>query len=521
VSARFITTAAVLAVSAIALTGCAPGGSGTTGTSGGATTDTIAAALGTDPSGFDPALARAADDYIVSRMLFDTVLRKDEDNTLVGGLATDWEALSASSYSLTIRDDATCSDGSPITATTVADSLTRFADPATASTGRTLAMGSATAVFTADDEAGTVDVELSQDWADFLTGLTLPAAGIVCAPGLADTEGLLAGTVDGAFSGPYTLTSAEPAVSYELTLRDDYDAWPEFATPVEGTPATTVTYTPISDQATLATQILSGGLDAGVFTGEAVERFDDDETYSQVSVAGLTSYLIFNEREGSVFADNLDLRRAVAQAVDPEAFTDVLTSGRGETISSVSSANVACVNTDASLLAGYDAEAASEVLAGATIRLVGTNLFAAGNEYVAEVLRNAGATVEFQNLDNANWSTTTGAPTGWDLTVQGDINQMGTVTSSLLRVMGPASEDGGRNKMGLVNEEGYAALNEAMALVDPAEQCDAFQAAQESFLSNVDAAPLATVPYTTVMAEGFSIRAFGDYTDPSTMRIVD
>jgi peptide/nickel transport system substrate-binding protein len=519
VSARSITTTAALAVSAIALVGCSAVTGG--GDSDGPSTDTIAASLGTDPSGFDPALARAADDYYVERMLFDTLLRKDDDNALVGGLATEWNAASASSYSFTIRDDATCSDGTPITATTVANSLTRFADPATASTGRTLAMGGATAVFTADDEAGTVDVQLSQDWSDFLTGMTLPHTGIVCAPGLADLPGLLAGTVEGAFTGPYTLTSAEPAVSYEMTLRDDYDAWPEFAVPVEGTPAKTITFTPISDQATLATQILSGGLDAGTFTGEAVERFDTDDSYTQVSVAGLTSYLLFNEREGSVFADQPELRRAVAQAVDPEAFTDVLTSGRGETIASVSSQTVSCVNTDTDLLAGYDPEAASAVLEGVTIRLLGTNLFAAGNEYVAEVLRNAGANVEFQGLDNANWSTTTASATGWDVTVQGDINLMGTLTSSLLRVMGPASEDGGRNKVGLVNETGYAALNTAMALVDPADQCAALQEAQESFLTNVDAAPMASVPYTTVVADGFSIRSFGDYTDPSTLRITD
>jgi peptide/nickel transport system substrate-binding protein len=180
VSARFITTTAALAASAIALVGCSAVTGG--GDSDGPSTDTIAASLGTDPSGFDPALARAADDYYVERMLFDTLLRKDDDNALVGGLATDWDAASASSYSFTIRDDATCSDGTPITATTVANSLTRFADPATASTGRTLAMGGATAVFTADDEAGTVDVQLSQDWADFLTGMTLPHTGLVCAP---------------------------------------------------------------------------------------------------------------------------------------------------------------------------------------------------------------------------------------------------------------------------------------------------------------------------------------------------
>jgi len=87
--------------------------------------------------------------------------------------------------------------------------------------------------------------------------------------------------------------------------------------------------------------------------------------------------------------------------------------------------------------------------------------------------------------------------------------------------MGPASEDGGRNKVGLINETGYAALTEAMAQVDPEAQCEAMATAQESFLTNVDAAPLASVPTTVVTAEGITIRAFGDYIDPSTMRIAD
>jgi peptide/nickel transport system substrate-binding protein len=515
VSARPVITTAVVALSMIAMTGCAAGGGGATGT------DSISASLGTDPGGFDPALARAADDYYVDRMLFDTLLRKDADNQLTGGLATDWTAESASSYTFTIRDDATCSDGTEITPTIVADSLTRFADPATASTGRTLAMGGATAEFTPDDTAGTVSVQLSADWSDFLTGMSLPHTGIVCPAGLADTEGLLAGTVDGAFSGPYTLTKSEPAVSYEMTLRDDYDAWPDFQEPLEGTPAKTVTFTPIADQATLATQLLSNGIDVGAFNGEDIERFDGNDAFTQTSVVGLTSYLLFNERPGSVFADNPELRTAVAQAVDATAFTDILTNGRGETLTSVSAPAVSCVANDESALTAFDPDAAAEVLTGVSIRLYGTTMFSSANEYVAEVLRNAGADVDFQNLDNANWSTTTGGAEGWDVTVQGDINLMGTLTSSLLRVMGPASEDGGRNKVGVVNETGYAALTDAMSVVDPEAQCEAMAIAQESFLANVDAAPLASVPTTTVTAEGITVRAFGDYLDPSTMRIAD
>ena len=182
-SARPVITTAVVALSMIAMTGCATGGGGA------AVTDSISASLGTDPGGFDPALARAADDYYVDRMLFDTLLRKDANNELAGGLATAWTADSASAYTFTIREDATCSDGTVITPTIVADSLTRFADPETASTGRTLAMGGATAEFTPDDTAGTVSVQLSADWSDFLTGMTLPHTGIVCPAGLADKIG--------------------------------------------------------------------------------------------------------------------------------------------------------------------------------------------------------------------------------------------------------------------------------------------------------------------------------------------
>jgi peptide/nickel transport system substrate-binding protein len=91
--------------------------------------------------------------------------------------------------------------------------------------------------------------------------------------------------------------------------------------------------------------------------------------------------------------------------------------------------------------------------------------------------------------------------------------------SSLLRVMGPLAENGGRNKTGAINEEGYAALNAGMNAIDQDQQCAAFQKAQASFLTRVDAVPLATLPTAIVTAKGFSIRHFGEYLDPATIRI--
>ncbi|MFG1678829.1 ABC transporter substrate-binding protein [Nonomuraea sp. NPDC049269] len=506
----------ILALTAIAAAGLGAAACGTAAS----TTDAVNMSLNTDPATFDPALAKGGDDFTMARLLFDTVVRKDSGNALAGGIASSWKAQDAAHYTFTIRSGLTCSDKTPITPSVVAASLTRFAAKETGSSARTLTLGPATATFTADDQAGTVQATLSAPWSDFLTGLALPQAGIICPAGLKDAKALAAGKVTGAFSGPYTLTASQPAVSYQLTLRDGYNAWPTFAKPLQGEPAKQLTLTPITDYATIATQLLAGSLDVGVIIDENVARFDGNPAFTTSSTSNTTTYLLFNERPGTVFADRPDLRAAVAQAIDPQAFSDIISGKRGSTILSVGSAKLACANTDKTLLKTPD-PAAAKKLAGVRFRIVGTTLLQGGNDYIAEALRNAGADVKVDSLDNANWATlTTAGGKDWDINVQGDNNQMGTLTSSLLRVMGPATEDGGRNKTGQINKEGYGFVTKAMGEIDRDAQCAALQSAQKSFLQRVDAIPLSTLPNTTVVAKGFSIRTFDEYLDPATLRIV-
>jgi peptide/nickel transport system substrate-binding protein len=481
--------------------------------------DTLYMSLNTDPATFDPALAKGGDDYTVARMLFDTLVRKDQGNTLAAGIASRWTAEDAAHYTFTIRGGLTCSDGSPITPAVVAASLNRFVAPKTGSTGRTLALGTAKATFTADDATHTVRAALTKPWADFLTGLSLPQAGIVCPAGLVDLSGLTAGTVAGAFSGPYSLTSSQPAVTYDMTLRADYTAWPAFRTPLRGRPAQHVNFTPIGDYSTIATQLLAGGLDVGTVGDENANRFDGNTAFAAATADNITTYLTFNERPGTVFAGRQDLRVAVGQAIDARIFSDVISGRRGSTTMSVGTANVLCVNKNPALLIAPDLAAARRKLSGLRIAVAGTNLLQGGNDYVAEALRNAGATVTLASLDNATWSTVTAGGTSWDINIQGDNNLMGTLTSSLLRVMGPLTDQGGRNKIGEVNNEGYGELTDAMRQVDRGAQCGRLQAAQESFLRRVDAIPLATLPSTTFAVQGVSVRQFDDYLDPATLRV--
>ncbi|MGW0043913.1 ABC transporter substrate-binding protein [Rhodococcus sp. NPDC003348] len=506
-------------VLAAGIAGCA---SGATASSGANRDGTLNGRLITDPSGFDPALAKASDDYHVARLLFDTLLRKGDNGNLVGGLAQSWAAVDASTYELTLRSDLTCADGSPITATVVANSLSRVADPATGSIARTLTFGDGTASVTPDDARSTVRISLSEDWSDLLDGLTAPQTGIVCPAGLADPAGLRAGTVAEAFTGPYSLTRSSPAVSYEFTLRDNYSAWPQFEPPLAGAPPNRITLTPISDQTTVATHLLAGTLHTANLTDENVKRLTPEAGFTAQSVLSSTLYIVFNERPGTVFADAPDKRAAVARALDRVTFNDIVSGGRGEVLTSLGGPNLRCANTDESVLAEHDPAAAAKALGGVSINIVGTTALSAGNEYIAEMLRKAGADVTMNGVDSANWSSITRSGSNeWDLTLMGDANLVGTLSSSLLRVMGPSEENGGRNKSGVTNDEGYHALREAMSATDPAAHCAALQRAQRSALARVDAVPLATLPMSVVTTGGVSMRVFGDYADFATLRFED
>ncbi len=498
------------------------------GTSSGYSTDTISTLLNTDPSGFDPARATAADDYTVDRMLFDSLLRKDADNALVGGLASDWEQVDASSYTFTIRDDATCSDGTAITPSVVAASLTHFADPATKSNFTALAFGYGTPTFTPDDAAGTLAISLDQPWSELLNGVTLAQSGIICPAGLADLDGLQAGTVAGAYSGPYTLTEATPGVRYTLTLRDDYDAWPQFATPLEGVPATTVSYGIASDSSTTANQLQSGDLDIANVPDDNADRFAGMDGYTSTVVDLAGAYILFNNRDGSggPFAGGpQDLRVAVAQALSRESFNQAVSSGVAPLYNTVASSEFACALQDDSHLYAQDVDAAAKLLDGVTIRLIGTNIMGpggAGNIYVQEALEAAGATVELRNVDNVTWATAIQKETDtWDLTVMGDINAVGTMAASLSRVVGPTIEEGGRSFGAAQNPEAVEALGEALAAGDQDAKCAAYEKAQISVIEQADAVPLAALINNFIARPGFAVSVFSGYLDPSTMRITE
>lgn len=520
---RLATLAAAAAAITVAATGCTTGAGSGAGApaSGEVSTDTINTVLSADPTSFAPVEVRNADDYMANRLLYSTLVRRDENNKIVSDLASKWD-ITPTQGTFTIRDGATCSDGTPITASVVADSLKVFASPDSKSSFRTLALGDGPATVTADDSAGTVTVKLAQPWTDLLQGMSLHATGIACPAGLNDPKGLTAGDVAGAFSGPYTLTKKQHGVGYSFTLRDDYTTWPAFETKIEGTPAKTIEASVNANASAISNELLTGTKDIATIRGKDSTRFEGNQDFNTETIPQGSMYIMFNERPGHPFADPT-LRKAVAQALNANAFNQATSGGLGEVYTSFAHPGVPCSSTDTELLIKSDPAAAQKALAGVKIRMVGAQIFGpngASNTYVAEALRAAGADIELRNVDLATWSTElTQKIDTWDVTVMGGINAGGTMYGALSPVIGPPVEQGGLNWGGFENQPVLDIVTKAMTQTDPTERCGTYQEAQKVMIGEAHVVPLASLPSQVTIRSGFAMHTMNGQPDESTMRI--
>lgn len=85
--------------------------------------------LSGEPATLDPHMQWNPDSYYVYRNIFDNVVTRDNAGEIVPQIATKWDYASDTELVLTIRDDVTFHDGTPLTAEDVAYSVTRIIDP--------------------------------------------------------------------------------------------------------------------------------------------------------------------------------------------------------------------------------------------------------------------------------------------------------------------------------------------------------------------------------------------------------
>ncbi len=505
----------VAAMGIVALAGCTPDGGGNSESS---TTSTVRVGFDT-PQTLSPFLALSLPDYQAARLSYDTLVRRDAEG-IVPGLASSWEG-DANGLVFTIREGATCSDGTEISPTVVANSLDAYVKTGSpASIFDTF--GGLNPVITPDDTAGTLSITPESPWADMLPALSVAGSGIVCPAGLESIDGLNTGSVKGAESGPYVLTEAEPGVRYTYELRDDYDAWPEWQTTVEGSIPKTIEYTVVKDPSAAANQVLGGQLDLARVMPDSRSRFSEDQL---VSNPFGNFYLVFNERPGAVFADEAK-REAVAQVLDREAFETTTTDGTGELTDTFGSQATECATVDPRpQLTKYDKTAGAEALGGVKIRLLGAQVVGsagAGNTYLEAALREAGADVTLENVDIGTWvGRVFGEPESYDLTVYPDLNFTGTLTVGTSRFTGPDILEQGSNVSGAVSEKANELAVAARSASSDEERCSLNAQAVAALVEEHHTVPLLVESFIYAKQDGFAVTMLGGSLDDHQFRIVE
>ncbi|MDR1513122.1 MAG: ABC transporter substrate-binding protein [Propionibacteriaceae bacterium] len=419
-----------------------------------------------------------------------------------------------------MSQDGTCGDGTKITPSIVAASLSYLADPATSSGLKALVLGPGSVTVTADDDAGTVTIELSEPFSGLLTGLTTPPSGIICPAGLADVDSLKSDPDPAAFSGAYSLVSAKPGVMYEFEQRADY-VWPQWQLDLEGAIPRKLSFTVGVDPTATENEVKAGSLDVGLVSLANAESFSN-----RAPIEIGEHFVIFNESATSPFKDEA-LRRAVAALLSGEEYGEVAYAGLAEVNYTTGSSSLQCASTDPSLLVPFDPQSVidSGVLKDVEITYSASNLFGpngAGAEYVYQQLSKAGAKVTYNLRDNTTWASEVLGPdpTTWDMTLFGTVNNAVSLWTPLSRMVGLPIEDGGRNMSRGGNSVGDELAVQAMSADSATEMCEAYQDLQENLLGRVDFVPLVSSTVFYAMTEQIRYPGAAGHDDLTTLRIV-
>jgi peptide/nickel transport system substrate-binding protein len=443
-------------------------------------------------------------------------------------LADKWQA-DTTKASFTLRKGITCSDGSPLTATQVADNINFVGDPANKSPLLGLQVMPGTKA-TGNDSANTVEVTSGAPDAFLLRNIG--TLFIACGKGLTDRS-LLAKGQSG--TGMFTISDAVANDHYTMTRRKDFTWGPgDFDPKAKGLPDK-VTFKVVQNETTSANLLLSGQLNAATILGPDQQRLLSQNLFHADLVSPLGE-LWFNEASGHPGSDPA-VRKALTQALDLQQVGKVLTNGRGKPSQGfVTVAPKPCSGDNVSgNLPDHDLSAAKSALdaagwkAGAggvrskggkklAITLMyGTQLGpteSSAAELIQQAWKGLGADVTLKGVDSPGLNTLYFGTGAWDAS-------MAPITLNLPSqlvpfVSGPVPPNG-TNFAHLTNKDYEAAVAKASTKAG-SDGCSDWNDAEKALITAVDA-----VPYENTVAPTFGKNAkftVGDGIDPTSIRML-
>lgn len=280
---------------------------------------TFTFAVADDPGNLDPLESTQTTAVNLFRFLYDPLIHVGANGKIVSGLASSWK-VDGAKVTFTLRQGATCSDGSAVTPAVVAEDFNFIKNPANASPLIGTFLPNADYTVTTDASANTVTLNLSQPFGFILESLSL--FPIVCGAGAVSPTSL-SETASG--SGPYVLTQAVPGDHYTLARRAGYEWGPGGASnSASGSPKAIVMKI-VANETTAANLLLSGGLNAAVIDGPNHSRIHGSG-YSYLRVVSGGVMMMFNETTGHPTADPT-VRKAITMALNRGDLASIVTEG--------------------------------------------------------------------------------------------------------------------------------------------------------------------------------------------------
>ncbi|MEU4564237.1 ABC transporter substrate-binding protein [Actinoplanes sp. NPDC023936] len=312
---------------ALAIAGCASGGSATT-TAGGTGDLVFGFAIGT----LDPVLADQTQNSVPDNALYDTLVDYTRDGKLQPRLATKWTvAPDATSVTFTLRDDVTFADGTPLRAADVVYTLDRTRKVGTGVASLINDYKSATAV--SDTE---VKIDLTRPNAVFVGALSkvfiLNSALVKQHEGTDSGQAWLAANAAG--SGAYALESLRQGTEIRMKLR------PEHWAKQDGRPARIV-LSNVADGATARNGLLAGQYDAAIQSKDDAATFANNPGFRVVQRASSAQNYFFINTKSPKLSD-VRVRQALAYAFDYQGFVTNVEGGSAKVATGPLPATLSC-----------------------------------------------------------------------------------------------------------------------------------------------------------------------------------
>lgn len=347
--------AALITAGALALTGCSAGSTGDTGgttdanTGGSETPTDVTVALTGPPVNLDfTTTAGAAIPQALMSNVYEGLVEIDQSGAIQPLLAQEWEVSDdGKTYTFTLQEGATFSNGSPFTAENVKFSLEYVQNDWTTSLKDKMNVVESVEVIS-DTE---VAVHLSRPSQAWLFDLATPVGAMFSPDGVDDLANAPVGT------GPYEVTTWAPGEQLVLDTRDDY--WGT----APGVEQVTLRY--FADATATTNALQTGDVDAiyNLQAPELLSAFEEDDAFTVLEGTSNGEVSLSLNNQAAPF-DDVRVRQAVMHAIDQQAIIDTAWNGYGTPIATYATPTDPYYE-DLTDVYPYDPEKARELLAEA------------------------------------------------------------------------------------------------------------------------------------------------------------